>query len=91
VTAPVVESVVVTPPSATLPATQTVQLSATAYLSDQTSQSVTAAASWMSSNTAAVTVDNGAMKGLCRGVASGAATITATASGVSGTATITVP
>jgi hypothetical protein len=31
------------------------------------------------------------MKGLCRGVASGAATITATASGVSGTATITVP
>jgi len=91
VTAAVFDSVVVTPFTANVAANATVQLTATAYLSDQTTQMVTTTASWMSSNTSAVTVSDAAMKGLCHGVATGSSTITATAGGVSGTAVVTVP
>jgi uncharacterized protein YjdB len=91
VTAPVFDSVVVTPPSTNVAVNATAQLTATAYLSDQTTQMVTTTASWMSSNTGVVTVNDGPMKGLCRGVANGTATITASAGGVSGQATVSVP
>jgi hypothetical protein len=54
---------------------QTTQLTATATLSDGTSQNVSNAATWQSSNTAAATVSS---SGLVTAVATGLATITAT-------------
>jgi hypothetical protein len=72
----------------TLPATgQTSQLTATARMSDGTSQVVTNQAKWQSSNSAVATVSS---TGLVSGVGYGTATITATFQGVSGTAVFTV-
>ncbi len=71
-----------------LPATgQTSQLTATARMSDGTSQAVTSQATWQSSNPAVATVS---ATGLVSGVGYGTSTITATYQGVSGTATFTV-
>src|SRR5438094_582144 len=84
---PAVASVDVTPPSASVQAGQTVQLTATpkdangAPLSGRT-------VTWSSSNTSVATVSN---SGLVSGVTPGTATITATSEGKSGTSTITVP
>src|SRR5437763_1492493 len=81
-----VATVDVTPPTATVQAGQTVQLTATprdangAALSGRT-------VTWSSSNTAVATVNSA---GLVAGVTPGAATITATSEGKSGTASITV-
>src|SRR5205807_1505175 len=81
-----VATVDVTPPSASVQAGQTVQLTATpkdangAPLSGRT-------ATWSSSNTAVATVSNG---GLVSGVTPGSATITATSEGKSGTSSVTV-
>lgn len=66
---------------------QTAQLTATATLSDGTTQNVTALATWASSNTAIATVSSG---GLVTAVTSGSVTITATYQGKSSTATITL-
>src|SRR5438094_367048 len=83
---PAVASVDVTPPSASVQAGQTVQLTATpkdangAPLSGRT-------VTWSSSNTSVATVSN---SGLVSGVTPGSATITATSEGKSGTSTITV-
>src|SRR5438094_7059559 len=83
---PAVASVDVTPPSASVQAGQTVQLTATpkdaggAPLSGRT-------VTWSSSNTAVATVSN---SGLVSGVTPGTATITATSEGKSGTSAITV-
>ena len=84
--APVVTTVTVSPPSASVVAGSTVNLQAT--VKDQngnvmSGQTVT----WTSSNTAAATVN---ASGVVSGVAAGNATITATSSGKSGTAAITV-
>jgi hypothetical protein len=64
------------------------QFSAVATLSGGTSQDVTGAATWASSNTAVATVSG---TGLVVGVSAGTAVITATYSGVAGTDSITVP
>src|SRR5437867_11914050 len=83
---PAVASVDVTPPSASVQAGQTVQLTATpkdangAPLSGRT-------VTWSSSNTTVATVSN---SGLVSGVTPGTATITATSEGKSGTSSITV-
>src|SRR6058998_2908299 len=83
---PAVASVDVTPPSASVEAGQTVQLTATpkdaggAQLSGRT-------VTWSSSNTAVATVSN---SGLVSGVTPGSATITATSEGKSGTSSVTV-
>jgi hypothetical protein len=65
---------------------QTIQLTATATLSDGTTQNVTAKATWQSSNSGVATVSS---SGLMTGVASGTVTITATYQGKAGTATTT--
>ena len=86
VTCPVVGSVTVTPPTASVPAGQTVQLTATPH--DTAGNPLAGfAVTWSSSNTAAATVD---ANGLVSGVAAGSATITATSGGQSGTSSITV-
>src|SRR5207302_6865370 len=81
-----VATVDVTPPSVSVQAGQTVQLTATprdangAPLSGRT-------VTWSSSNTSVATVSNG---GLVSGITPGSATITATSEGKSGTSASTV-
>ncbi len=86
VTCPVVGSVTVTPPTASVAAGATVQLTGTPR--DTAGNPLAGfAVAWSSGNTAAAMVDS---NGLVSGVASGSATITATSGGQSGTSVITV-
>ena len=66
---------------------QTVQLAATATLSDGTTKDVTAIATWQSSNTSVASVSSG---GLVDALAAGTVTITATYQGKAGAATVPV-
>jgi uncharacterized protein YjdB len=79
-------SVVVSPATATTATGGTVQFTAMVHFSDGTQQNLTSAASWSSSNDTIATV----VGGLATGVAKGTATITATYSGQSGTASLEV-
>src|SRR5213079_1429559 len=81
-----VTSVDVTPPTATVQAGQTVQLTATPKDVNGTALSGRAV-TWSSSNTSVATVNS---SGLVSGVTPGSATITATSEGKSGTASVTV-
>jgi len=81
-----VASVTVSPSTASVPVGQTVQLTATPK--DASGNPLSGRpVSWGSSNTAVATVSG---SGVVTGVTAGAATITATSEGQSGTATITV-
>src|SRR6266498_3244983 len=81
-----VASVAVSPATATIPAGQTAQLTATPK--DASGNTLTGrTVSWASSNTAFATVS---ASGLVTGKAAGSATITATSEGKSGTAVVTV-
>ncbi len=66
---------------------QTLQLTATANFSNNTTQNVTTTATWQSSNTGVATVSTG---GLATGVAPGSADIRATFQSVTGTAALQV-
>src|SRR5271169_1428232 len=79
--------VAVTPASPTIAKGTMVQLAATATFSDNTTQDVSTASSWTSSDTTIATVS---ASGLVTGVAPGTVTVTAAYSGVSGTDTVTV-
>src|SRR5207245_56151 len=86
VTAVPVASVTVSPGSASMQVSQTVQLTATPK--DANGNPLPGrAVSWTSSNTSVATVDG---SGLVTGVVAGTATITATSEGQSGTASVTV-
>lgn len=65
----------------------TSQLTATAMMSDGTSQDVTSQASWQSSNAAAATVSS---SGIVTAVGAGATTVTATYQNASGTLVLTL-
>ena len=81
-----VAAVAVTPPTVTIPQGQTVQLTATPQ--DASGNALGGRViTWASGNTAVATVSG---SGLVRAVAPGAATITATSEGQSGTASVTV-
>ena len=85
VTVPVA-SVTVSPASASVPAGQTTQLTATPK--DSSGNTLTGRTiAWASSNTSVATVSS---SGLVRGVVAGSATITATSEGKSGSSAITV-
>jgi uncharacterized protein YjdB len=84
--APVVTSVTVAPPSASIVAGTTTALQAT--VKDQNGNPMTGQTiTWTTNNAAAATVNS---SGVVSGVAAGSATITATSSGKSGTSAITV-
>jgi uncharacterized protein YjdB len=86
VLAPVVTSVTVAPPSASIVAGTTATLQAT--VKDQNGNVMTGqTVAWSTSNPAAATVNS---SGVVSGVVAGSATITATSSGKSGTSAITV-
>lgn len=78
--------IIVTPSSASVPVGATQQF--TAYGRTRGGDSVAVTASWSSSNPAAATVTS---SGLVAGVSAGSAAITGAASGLRGSATVTVP
>src|SRR5207249_3005205 len=84
---PLLQSIAVTPATASVFAGKTQPFTATGTFSDGSTANLTGTATWQSSNTTVATV-NGA--GLAAGLAAGTVTITATQSGKSGTATLTV-
>jgi uncharacterized protein YjdB len=83
---PTVKSIAVTPATSSLAYGATQQLQATATYSDSSTLDVTGSATWTSSS-AAVAVS---ASGLVTGVAPGSVTVTATLSGVAGSAAVTV-
>ncbi len=80
-------SIAVTPATPSISVGATQQFTATATYSDGTTGNVTASATWASSNASAATVNSA---GLAMGSSAGSATISATLSGKSGSATLTV-
>jgi trimeric autotransporter adhesin len=91
VSAATVVSIDLSPPSPSVPKGVPVSLTATANLSDGTTQNVTGGATWVSSNSAVAQVsDTAGSKGLVTSLGVGQAAITATWSGVSGKTTVTV-
>jgi trimeric autotransporter adhesin len=85
--APVLKSISVTPATASLTVSQTQQFTATATYSDGSTKNLSATSTWASSTTASVTIS---ASGLATAVAPGTSTISATVSGVQGTASVTV-
>jgi uncharacterized protein YjdB len=91
VNAPVLQRLVVSPASSTLALGGNVQLTATGGYSDGTTADLTSAVLWSSNASGVAAVSNASRNpGQVSAVSAGAATITATLSGVSGSATITV-
>lgn len=93
VTDAVLESISVTPRTASVPVGFTVAFTATCGFSDGSTSDCTtdASLSWSSSMMGRATISNAAgTKGVATGVAAGTTTITAAIGGVSGTATLTV-
>ena len=87
-TAPILESIAITPSSASVIAAETQQFTATGTYSDGSTQNLTTTAGWTSSSTSVATI--GLHTGLAKGIAAGTATITATSGKISGSATLTV-
>jgi uncharacterized protein YjdB len=82
-----VQRIFVNPPTLSVAALATSQLSALVYFQDGASQHITAGASWATSDAAKATVSSA---GLVTGVAAGSATITASYAGVTATCVVTV-
>ncbi len=88
---PSIASIAVSAANATPQAGTTEQLTATATYSDRSTGDVTGQANWSSSDSTVATVGNvGGTKGIVTASAAGAATITATAGGISGDTALTV-
>jgi uncharacterized protein YjdB len=83
---PALASIAISPSTATLASGATQQLKATGTWSDGSTGDVTATANWSSSSASVATVKGG----LVTAAGGGTTTISATISGVSGTATVTV-
>ena len=91
VTAPVLQSITVTPANPTFPKGTTLQLTATGTYSNNSTQNLTSQVTWSSSN---ANVTFGATAGLAAGAVQGSSTVTATLASVSpsmsGNTTLTV-
>ncbi len=84
-------SLEVTPTNSSIAKGSTQQFIATGKFSDNTTQDLTTAVTWNSSNTAVATISNAAgSNGLATSVTTGTTTITATSGSISGTAALTV-
>jgi len=84
-------SIVVSPTAASIPVATMVTLTAQGFFSDGTSRDISTQVAWTSAPAAVATVSNAAgTRGVVTGVSVGTATVTATLTGVSGTATVTV-
>ena len=84
-------SIAVTPANPSIAKGTAKQFRATGTYSDNTTQDLTAAVTWSSSNTGVATINNAAgSNGLATSVAAGSCTITAASGGLSGSTTLTV-
>jgi uncharacterized protein YjdB len=91
VTNATLQSVSVTPKTASIPTQNTLPYTVTGNYSDNTTQNLTTQATWSSSDAAVATVSDAAgSKGLATSVGAGTATITVTFGGQTDTATLTV-
>lgn len=91
VTAAVIKSLSITPPSATIAKGTTQQYVATATFSDDSTQDVTTATTWSSSDTTIATISNAAgSQGLASGAGIGDATVTGSYSGATASASLSV-
>lgn len=91
VTAAALVSVNVTPANPSIAKGTKQQFTATGTYTDSSTQNLTGAATWSSSNTSAATISNAAgSNGLATSVAAGTTTITAMSGNISGSATLTV-
>ena len=88
VSAAVVDAIALTPPEPSIPKGLTRELTATATLSDGTTQDVTSQVEWTSSDESVATVD--ASSGVVSAIAVGDATISASLDGVTGFTELTV-
>lgn len=89
---PVLNTISVAPPNGSVAVKDTQQFSAMGNYSDGSTKDLTSSASWLSSNTANATIETTGQgsPGLATGVASGSVTITASYTGVNGTAQLAV-
>ncbi|HEX2569635.1 MAG TPA: Ig-like domain-containing protein [Polyangia bacterium] len=84
-------SIEISPPNVSLAAGLTQQFVATGIYTDNSTQNLTAQVTWASSNTTVASISNAmGSRGQARALAAGTTSITATFSGVSGTATLDV-
>lgn len=91
VTAPVLVSIDVTPTNPAIAVQTELQFQATGLLSDNSTQNLTAQASWTSSDARVASISDAAgSKGLARGLAVGESTIAASVGAVSGSTRLTV-
>ncbi len=87
VIAPLLQSIELRPPSASIFTGQSLQYVALGHFSDGSAQNISGTVKWSSSNASIATINPG---GSARGVGVGTITITATRNGISGTASLTV-
>jgi trimeric autotransporter adhesin len=91
VTDPPLAFVQVTPTNPSIPVQATLQFTATAVFTDNSTRNVTAQSTWSSSSTAiAVVANNGGAIGRATAIAEGSSTISATYGGMSGASLLTV-
>jgi uncharacterized protein YjdB len=87
VTAAVLQSITITPASATVGTWQTLQFTATGTYSDSSTQDITSQVNWASGNTSVITISNASpFNGLASGIAAGSANITAVLGSVTSSA-----
>jgi Bacterial Ig-like domain (group 2) len=85
--APTLSTIAVTPATTSIGVAGTQQFVATGTYSDESTKTITSTVTWTSSSTATATINSA---GLATGVAAGSSTITASLSGISGTASLKV-
>jgi hypothetical protein len=85
---PTLSSIAVSPGNKTISSGSGVQFTAIATYSDSSTKDVTGSAIWSSSSSATATISSG---GFATGVNAGSSTISALLSGITGSATLTVP
>lgn len=88
---PTLNAILVLPPNATITVGATQQFTATGIYNDGTRQDLTNVVGWSSSNTSVASINNALVKpGLATAVTAGATVITASLTGIKGTANLTV-
>jgi uncharacterized protein YjdB len=91
VTAPVLESIAVTPANPSVPAGKTEQFTATGTYSDNSTQDLTSQVTWASATASVATISNASgSQGLATAVATGSSSISAALNGVTGSTVLTV-
>ncbi len=90
VTAPALVSLAISPSSASIAKSTTVQFAAIGTFTDGSTQNVTASVQWTSGNNSVASINVNGVPGLAMGIAAGTSTITASSGSISSSAILTV-